>query len=58
MEDIGGGKCGAKNENRKEGKCLEKGKYFLEKKKRKKSELFLLAKNSTQIGYPSLKAKY
>ena len=29
MEDIGGEKCGAKNENRKEGKCLEKGKYLM-----------------------------
>ena len=58
MEDIIGGKCGAKNENRIEGKCLEKGKYLFGKKKRKKSELFLLAKKSTQIGYPSSKAKY
>ena len=37
MEDIGGGKCGAKNENRKEGKCLEKGKYFFGKEEKEKN---------------------
>ena len=38
MEDIGGGKNGgAKNENRKEGKCLEKGKYFFGKEDKEKN---------------------